>query len=83
MLGPQNQSASPSQCFPAPPTHTYQGQGRNPRPRARDGAASAEGEHQVQVTHAAALLRCTPVPPGTSQKAVGPFPSLAGWQPGH
>lgn len=65
-----------------PPRTAYQGWGRNPRPRARDGAAHA-GEYQVRVTHAAAPRRCTPVPLGTAQKSLGPFPSLVGQQPGH
>lgn len=37
----------------------------------------------MRVTHAAAPRRCMPVPPGTAQKSLGPFPSLVGQQPGH
>lgn len=66
--------------FPScpPPLHTRAGEGiRGP------GRGMVQGEYQVRVTHAAAPRRCTPVPPGTAQKPLGPFPSLAGSQPGH
>lgn len=68
VLGPQNQSASPSAVFLSSPPHTRAGEGirgpgrRTVLPRRREST-----RHQVRVTHAAAPRRCTPVPPGTSR----------------